>query len=100
MPDTLVQVTLPEMGESVTEGSIVEWRGDLLIGTLKSHHLHRVRLSRDGHVVEHDVNLDDHGRLRTVAIGPDHELYVTTSNCDGRGTCPADGDEILRVTKP
>ena len=26
MPETLVQVTLPEMGESVTEGSIVEWR--------------------------------------------------------------------------
>ncbi|MDQ2871584.1 MAG: E3 binding domain-containing protein, partial [Candidatus Eremiobacteraeota bacterium] len=26
MPDTTVHVTLPEMGESVTEGSIVEWR--------------------------------------------------------------------------
>ena len=26
MPDTMVQVTFPEMGESVTEGSIVEWR--------------------------------------------------------------------------
>ena len=26
MPETLVVVTLPEMGESVTEGSIVEWR--------------------------------------------------------------------------
>ncbi|MBV8491187.1 MAG: 2-oxo acid dehydrogenase subunit E2, partial [Candidatus Eremiobacteraeota bacterium] len=26
MADTLVAVTLPEMGESVTEGSIVEWR--------------------------------------------------------------------------
>jgi 2-oxoglutarate dehydrogenase E1 component len=26
VPDTLVKVTLPEMGESVTEGSIVEWR--------------------------------------------------------------------------
>ena len=26
MPDTLVPVTLPEMGESVTEGSVVEWR--------------------------------------------------------------------------
>ncbi len=26
MPDTMVQVTLPEMGESVSEGSIVEWR--------------------------------------------------------------------------
>ena len=26
MPQTIVKVTLPEMGESVTEGSIVEWR--------------------------------------------------------------------------
>ncbi|HEY5426591.1 MAG TPA: biotin/lipoyl-containing protein, partial [Candidatus Tumulicola sp.] len=26
MADTMVKVTLPEMGESVTEGSIVEWR--------------------------------------------------------------------------
>ena len=26
MPDTLVRVTLPEMGESVTQGSIVAWR--------------------------------------------------------------------------
>jgi 2-oxoglutarate dehydrogenase E1 component len=26
VPDTMVKVTLPEMGESVTEGSIVEWR--------------------------------------------------------------------------
>ena len=26
MPETIVSVTLPEMGESVTEGSIVEWR--------------------------------------------------------------------------
>jgi 2-oxoglutarate dehydrogenase E1 component len=26
MPETLVRVNLPEMGESVTEGSIVEWR--------------------------------------------------------------------------
>ncbi len=26
MADAVVKVTLPEMGESVTEGSIVEWR--------------------------------------------------------------------------
>jgi aldose sugar dehydrogenase len=90
---------VPPGGAVIYNGSIAEWRGDLLVGTLKSHHLHRVRLSRDGRVIAHDVNLDDRGRLRTLAIGPDHELYVTTSNCDGRGTCPPDGDEILRVTK-
>jgi len=28
-------------------------------------------------------------------MGPDGELYVTTSNCDGRGSCPRDGDKIL-----
>lgn len=69
------------------------WRAD---GT-KSHHLHRVRFGRDGRVVEHDVNLSDHGRLRTVVMGPDHQPYVTTSNCDGRGTCPRERDVILRV---
>lgn len=74
------------------------WRGDLLIGTLGSTHLHRVRLDRAGRVVAHAVYLTDHGRLRTVAIGPDRALYVMTSNCDGRATCPAGGDAILRIT--
>jgi glucose/arabinose dehydrogenase len=39
------------------------------------------------------------GRLREVTMGPDGFLYVTTSNCDGRGTCPVDKDRILRVRR-
>jgi glucose/arabinose dehydrogenase len=80
-------------------GSIAEWRGDLVVATLKSQHLHHIRFDREGNVVEHDTSVTDRGRLRTAVIGPDHELYITTSNCDGRGECPPERDVILRVTR-
>jgi glucose/arabinose dehydrogenase len=80
------------------DGSIQAWRGDFLIGTLGSRHLHRVRFDHDGRVLDQAIVLEGRGRLRTVVIGPDHELYVTTSNCDGRGACPRERDVILRVT--
>ena len=40
------------------------------------------------------------GRLRTVVEGPDGDLYVLTSNRDGRGVPGARDDRILRVTPP
>ena len=46
----------------------------------------------------HEVYLENEfGRLRDVALSPDGELYVTTSNCDSRGSCPDDKDRILRI---
>lgn len=38
-----------------------------------------------------------YGRLREAVMGPDCHLYLTTSNCDGRGNCPPDRDRVLRV---
>jgi len=37
------------------------------------------------------------GRLRTVAIGKDEELYVLTSNTDGRGTPNSDDDKLIKI---
>jgi aldose sugar dehydrogenase len=97
----------PPGGATVYQGgAIPEWKGDLLIATLGSRHLQRVRLTSGPSpgVESHEVYLrgdppEGLGRLRDVVTGPDGALYVTTSNCDGRGRCPADGDKIVRITR-
>ncbi len=37
------------------------------------------------------------GRLRTVLLGPDNQLYVLTNNTDGRGNAKAGDDRIIRI---
>lgn len=91
----------PPGGAAIYTGNAIpEWQGSLLIGTLRSEHLHRVVLSPSGQLQRHEVYLQgEYGRLREVIMGPDGDLYVTTSNCDGRGSCPAALDKILRITR-
>ncbi|MFT5682971.1 MAG: glucose/arabinose dehydrogenase [Myxococcota bacterium] len=93
---------LPPGGLAIYTGDeIPEWSGDVIIGVLgfddDTPQLHRLRLDAVGNVTINEVYLNgDYGRLRETVMGPDGGLYVTTSNCDGRGTC-GDGDLILRI---
>lgn len=94
---------MPPGGLAIYRGSeIPQWKDDLLIGVLSfgstGGHLHRIRLDTAGQVLLSEVYLrGEYGRLRDVIMGPDGGLYVTTSNCDGRNTCPPEGDLILRI---
>ncbi len=90
---------VPPGGAAIYRGdAITAWRGSVLIGSLGARHLHRVMLNDDRSLRGHEVYLDGtHGRLRDVLMGPDGHLYVTTSNCDGRGECGPDKDSILRI---
>jgi glucose/arabinose dehydrogenase len=98
---------VPPGGAAVYTGTAIpEWRGSVLIGTLRSKHLHRVELDPENprRVRRHEVYFQGDpptgfGRLRETIMGSDGELYVTTSNCDGRGTCPPTRDRILRLTR-
>ncbi len=94
---------VPPGGAAIYTGNtILEWKGNLIVGTLGSRHLHRVvfDLANPRRVRLHEVYFQNQlGRLREVAMGPDGQLYVTTSNCDGRGECPPQKDKILRITR-
>jgi glucose/arabinose dehydrogenase len=78
---------------------IPQWRGSLLFTAL-SGALYRATLSADGKTISsvEKMLVGEYGRLRDVLVGPSGEIYVATSNRDGRGS-PKDGDDrILKLT--
>lgn len=82
-----------------TADLIAAWKGSLLFTTLKGSALVRLGLSEDGLAVRDREMLfqGQFGRLRDVLVGPRGEVYVATSNRDGRGNPIADDDRILRI---
>ncbi len=94
---------MPPGGASFYRGDLIpQWKGSFLVGTLRSRHLHRVVLGEDGRLRRHEVYLAGDpptglGRVREVVQGPDGAVWVTTSNCDGRGTCPPEKDVVARI---
>jgi glucose/arabinose dehydrogenase len=71
--------------------------GNLWMASLKGQRLWRVDVT--GKRAEHptDFFVGKYGRMRTVVVAPDGNLWVTTSNTDGRGDPAADDDRILLV---
>lgn len=101
-PAIVWQQALPPGGAAIYTGNAIpEWKGSLIVAALRAEQLQRVVIDPQSNQVQrHEVYLQgQQGRLREAIMGPDGELYVTTSNCDGRGSCPAAQDKILRITR-
>ena len=72
--------------------------GALWMASLRGQRLWRVPVRADGSIGKpQDFFVGGYGRLRTVVVAPDGDLWVTTSNRDGRGDPAPQDDRILRV---
>lgn len=93
--------TVGVSGLAVYESDLIPaWRGSLLVTSLRGATLFRLTLSADGRRVTAREALfpREYGRLRDVLVGPGGEVYLATSNRDGRGRPTSDDDRILKIT--
>ncbi|WP_107771560.1 PQQ-dependent sugar dehydrogenase [Nocardioides sediminis] len=72
--------------------------GHLWVGALRGERLWRIPVRGERLGEPTGFFEGENGRVRTVVTSPDGDLWVTTSNRDGRGTPAARDDRILRVT--
>lgn len=76
------------------------WKGRLLVSTLRGQQLLNISLNSEGTTVNSIESWlkNEYGRLREVIEGNNGELYITTSNRDGRGSPVATDDRIIKLS--
>lgn len=73
--------------------------GALWMASLRGQRLWRIPVNKNGTIEQpEDYFVGDYGRLRTVVAAPDGNLWLATSNRDGRGYPRPHDDQILEVT--
>lgn len=92
-------------GPAVHSGANTTWapsgaayaHGSIFFAGLRGEALYEAVLDGD-QVREIRVHLKgQYGRIRAARAGPNEELYITTSNRDGRGTLRPGDDRIIRI---
>lgn len=77
--------------------SAVYYKGSIFFGGLRGETLYEAVLDGDKVKELKSYFYKQFGRIRTVRLGPDGLLYLTTSNRDGRGEPIEEDDRVVRV---
>jgi glucose/arabinose dehydrogenase len=99
-PVTTWTPTIGTAGADFYHGDVFpQWRGNLLVTSLRGESLFRIELGADGRRAATIERLlqGELGRIRDVLVGPDGALYLATSNRDGRGNPRAGDDRVVRL---
>jgi glucose/arabinose dehydrogenase len=83
--------------EDASPSGLAYLDGSLWAGALRGGRLWQIPVTALGTGRPRDFLVGDYGRLRTVVAAPDGNLWVTTSNRDGRGDPAPQDDRILVV---
>ncbi len=78
--------------------NIPEWEDKYFVATLRGNQLRMLDLDIGANqVISSEVIFSNFGRLRDASMGPNGNLYILTSNQDGRGSPAENDDRILRI---
>jgi len=90
---------------SIEPGGIVIYSGNklafenkMIMATLRASNLFTLDINEDG-IESLKSILSGIGRIRDVNEGPDGNLYIITSNTDGKGFPDSSDDKLLRIIK-
>jgi glucose/arabinose dehydrogenase len=83
--------------ETWAPASLAYLDGSLFFGGLRGESLYEAVIGEGGKVSLKAHFRGEYGRIRTVAIGPDGYMYLTTSNTDGRGDVREGDDKLIRI---
>lgn len=74
------------------------FNGSLFFSGLKGQALYEAKIEGTKATIVNQHLKGQLGRLREAIVGPDNQLYITTSNRDGRGSPKTEDDKIIRVS--
>lgn len=92
------QTTWAPSGLAFFKTDIAKYKNSFIFAGLRGQLLQRVKVE-NGKIIEQETLIkEEYGRLRGVLADEQGNIYVSTSNKDGRGSLETGDDKILKVS--
>jgi glucose/arabinose dehydrogenase len=87
-------------GNAWAPSGLAYLNGNVFFAGLRGEALYQVNVENPDSLTLLTNFKNQYGRLRAVIVGPDENIYIVTSNTDGRGDKKAGDDKIIKIILP